>query len=1057
MGFTVMPVVTRKFAALKHSLVHHNQFRLADNKRHQELTKTNSKYTLLSTGKSVDSQHQFAKKQQNVDDELQPTEVQATNPNTTEKPALSSSSTLAPSQADCHERTEATSGKLLVEEDKPEVTRDASDDDDDISFEAIASAISKTLTAANSNQQAKSNDAKESNKQQADQQVVVSPSQTSYSSSSSLLDTEAGQSDDSGLVNDNSESTRHVDDVVESTNENAPSSSSGAQIRRRTTGEHLAEVIDHLVDRRKQQRQHDGFRFGDRSGLSHSDSDEAVQHGPQIVVVAPVGASGALLKARSLTRATDEIATEVKSDKPKKENTKSDLNKSGPIKKANVAIPRKPIAKTANTNKQTGARLLGVGPVLGQTDVKFSERVEVIRDEDSSSLLMSDIEHKSSDQQLSDQEDASIHVSSNSAEPRSRSPRHEQSISYMLERYAPMAKEFNEQPPQVNANSQAKLYSAEQLIRSHLMRAKSQNQQGPNQSNNRVNQQIRSEQQATSAPVVSSTTTTTERPPASSRAPEMLQQNRQQQQQQQRSETGQDSSMQKGPQEGDQFAPSYQPVQVPAFFIQQSALPTGQNQPNLASDQYQVMESQQHQVQTPESLVSNQQQQQQQSAQQQEYFQVADQQTGQNNQLMAQPLPAFADQEIQVPAHMAESVIRDLQQSPSTVTGMLNGRQMMFQALPQNHQVQVPQQQIFSNLQSQQQQLLQQQQQHHRFLLAQQQAQLQNVAESQQRPQFMSMAKTNLGSQQSSAGGYTLNPFSLVSRLVASRRQPQEQQQARGANQQVLANRDSAAKEDRNHHQPEQQRHTSTSIISGAKSLGPRSLVQPVAQMALKHLLSSISQQAESMSRQAAAQQAQLDAAELHHQRQHRSSPVPMAPSQSAQAAAQAIAPTGLNQPTAGQDSLQGAGSSPVGMAALPPQSVLSANQQTGPDGSGAASARSMRSLPIGAQAPASQQQVQSINDQEVQESYGQMPTYQMAEYGHGGGGGGGYGQYDNSDKKSKGITFHFGGGPIGGGTQLITSPMGIFKHLMIPLMPNPRGKFNCINIMIINLLSIQY
>lgn len=98
-------------------------------------------------------------------------------------------------------------------------------------------------------------------------------------------------------------------------------------------------------------------------------------------------------------------------------------------------------------------------------------------------------------------------------------------------------------------------------------------------------------------------------------------------------------------------------------------------------------------------------------------------------------------------------------------------------------------------------------------------------------------------------------------------------------------------------------------------------------------------------------------------------------------------------------------------------------------------------------------EQAPAVADQEVQESYGQMPTYQMAEGGyegghgapyppHHGGYGGGGGYAGDQDKKSKGITFHFGGGPIGGGTQLITSPMGIFKHLMLPLLPNPRGEF---------------
>lgn len=43
----------------------------------------------------------------------------------------------------------------------------------------------------------------------------------------------------------------------------------------------------------------------------------------------------------------------------------------------------------------------------------------------------------------------------------------------------------------------------------------------------------------------------------------------------------------------------------------------------------------------------------------------------------------------------------------------------------------------------------------------------------------------------------------------------------------------------------------------------------------------------------------------------------------------------------------------------------------------------------------------------------------------------------------SKGLTLHFGGGPGGGGSQLITSPMGIFKTLLLPLLPKPRMNLN--------------
>ncbi|XP_053212057.1 uncharacterized protein DDB_G0283357-like [Panonychus citri] len=42
-----------------------------------------------------------------------------------------------------------------------------------------------------------------------------------------------------------------------------------------------------------------------------------------------------------------------------------------------------------------------------------------------------------------------------------------------------------------------------------------------------------------------------------------------------------------------------------------------------------------------------------------------------------------------------------------------------------------------------------------------------------------------------------------------------------------------------------------------------------------------------------------------------------------------------------------------------------------------------------------------------------------------------------------KGLTFHFGGGPMGGGGQVMTSPLGIFKTLLLPLLPKPRVNLN--------------
>lgn len=55
----------------------------------------------------------------------------------------------------------------------------------------------------------------------------------------------------------------------------------------------------------------------------------------------------------------------------------------------------------------------------------------------------------------------------------------------------------------------------------------------------------------------------------------------------------------------------------------------------------------------------------------------------------------------------------------------------------------------------------------------------------------------------------------------------------------------------------------------------------------------------------------------------------------------------------------------------------------------------------------------------------------------------------DNEDEgyaesaPAKGLTFHFGGGPMGGGGQVMTSPLGIFKTLLLPLLPKPRMNLN--------------
>lgn len=51
--------------------------------------------------------------------------------------------------------------------------------------------------------------------------------------------------------------------------------------------------------------------------------------------------------------------------------------------------------------------------------------------------------------------------------------------------------------------------------------------------------------------------------------------------------------------------------------------------------------------------------------------------------------------------------------------------------------------------------------------------------------------------------------------------------------------------------------------------------------------------------------------------------------------------------------------------------------------------------------------------------------------------------QVAQESSPSKGLTLHFGGGPVGGGGQLVTSPVGIFKTLLLPLLPKPRVNLN--------------
>lgn len=71
-----------------------------------------------------------------------------------------------------------------------------------------------------------------------------------------------------------------------------------------------------------------------------------------------------------------------------------------------------------------------------------------------------------------------------------------------------------------------------------------------------------------------------------------------------------------------------------------------------------------------------------------------------------------------------------------------------------------------------------------------------------------------------------------------------------------------------------------------------------------------------------------------------------------------------------------------------------------------------------------------NIGESQVPQESHAMPSYQL-ERGH------------TSHGDHPGVQLNFGGGPMGGGGQLMTSPMGIFKTLILPLMPKPRMNLN--------------
>jgi len=856
--------------------------------------------------------------------------------------------------------------------------------EDELSFEAIASAISTSLSASSQ------------------------PSGEQARFGAEMAEPLEG---DTGLMAA-AEETRTADEPTSGSLSAHSANPNQANPKRRTAGEHVAEVIDHIVERRNQ---------GERA---------ANPRGPQIVVVAPVGGSG-LLKARSLTRST-EGATEpgpapeqrtVKTRPPVQgDSLESGAKAQGGVEREGGQVNERKTNKFSGKAKLIGARLLGTGDQgasLGslakgaKPTINFSEMVEVIEDDDSSAFLMKrpelhvqseaidSLKERSANEEEEQEQEAeeeaeeaaaaaaapaksperrevepsnadgrtvadsltdqsSIHISSQPGQARHRSPRHESSAGQTLERYTSQA-----QANSVGANEGAKLYSTEQLIRNHVLKSKSRDsagaqtqtmvaaapkaearadQQRPLKKAGQLQasaaQQGHQQQMSASQQQVKVSPTTT-RPHASS---EQSARQGGGQRAQQDSDRPAGAAGQKQP-----LSSGIRSIQIPLLYQQR---PTAGvfAAPRQQTETYQTMESQQAaDYQQPQAQLQANYLSQAHNTQPNAHQQ---QQANNNNNL-----PIFADQEFNVPAHLAESVIQDIQRSPSTM-GLVGGQPALV-----SNAGQVPhlnQQHLMSSSPFTQSM----------YLASQQQQQAWNQQQ---------LAAANLYARFANGEQQQQHPMMLG------------HQQARH----VLANRNGVETP-----QPP----------SSVKQ--PRGLVHPVAQMALRHLFSSLGQQSSVSG--GGGQQAAAE---------------PASGGQSRPAIAAAAAGSAAATPS---EHLQALGSAPAASAALPPP--VPALELAG---------RTMRSLPIGG-SPAEQQQQQQLqaSDQEVQESYGQMPAYHMpaAGYGHQQHYGADHYQSEH-DKKSKGITFHFGGGPIGGGTQLITSPMGIFKHLMIPLLPNPRGE----------------
>lgn len=955
--------------------------------------------------------------------------------------------------------------------DKSINSGDNSEQNDDISFQAIANAISTSLSA-NSGSSSPSSQ----------------PSSTDGDTDnvSSTTDQSSGNGKSNGDQDTISGSSSSLNKATLTNEELRNKYSKYGSSRQRTTGEHLAEVIDHIVERRKQ------------ANINHA----SIQRGPQIVVVAPIEDG---MKARSLTKVTAQnennstakqqqqqqvagATSELKRKNIDEKRNASSIKKEAHIMASSSGNKEKQVASGGKYKKPTriiGARLLGIDALNStsasvdstkQQPIRYSERVEVIEDDDSSALLFKNLPDQNKSSESSEDVDdkdisridkenqenqreidgslllpldyqSSIHVSSRPGEARFRSARHELNPSQAFERYAQLKPQqepstARKQAPTIANNAQARLYSAEQLIRDHVLKSKllpikqkvqqvinngeEQQQQEnqaeridnrlsgisyqaqPNINNNNHNIQPKqlemsnySQHQVKVRPTtikpqtssMQSISTTTQTPihtqtSVSSVSTESFPSaslNQAQSQSRQRQQANYENA------EINQALASnrVQAVQIPVFMQSNQQL-AKQQQNREAMQMKQNIEMFEAKESQPQ-VVNYQEQAQPQQFQQK--YQSSDQQQQQQNQQQQPSLPLFADQEYNVPAHMAESVIHDIQQTSATIS-MVNGqptivnipaRQNTFNQNP-NNQVMYPD---ASQMNQQQQMMYQNLPPQHGYLSQQQQQQ------QQQYPMADSW-----------------NRLQDIQRLQQLQQQQQQQRQ-------VLANRNGLETP------PAAASQASPSPVSVSVRT-PKGLIHPVAQMALRHLFNSFRDQPlqqrgilEPTSAVAPSQPSQTSS--LGDNQESVSMAQPAAVSS---AAASAALPKAY--PNGDQMQVEGSNLAPMRVGA----------------NTDASTGRQMRSLPIGAAASSVIPQQQLLtSSQEMSESYSNMPAYYMSG-GEGGHHYGGNNYESDHDKKSKGITFHFGGGPIGGGTQLITSPMGIFKHLMIPLLPNPRSEF---------------